>query len=884
MSLSPGARLGPYEIVASIGAGGMGQVYRARDTRLNRVVALKVLPPELANTDRRRRFLQEAQAASILNHPNIVTIHDIVSDAGRDAIAMEHIAGRTLEQVIPADGLRLGDVLRHGIAIASGVAAAHDAGVVHRDLKPGNVMVTDAGHIKVLDFGLAKLREVVTHDEATRTREHTAAGTIVGTASYMSPEQAEGLKVDARSDIFSFGALLYEMVTGRRAFHGETPMSTITAILRDQPTPIASDHPDVPRELERIIVRCLRKDPDRRYQTMSDVRLALEELKEDVERAPGVELHSPGRRRRAYVWPLVGLVLASASVAWVMWNRKPAVPEAPTIIKPFTNNGGFEGSPAVSPDGKMIAFAWNGDQLDTMDIYVKLLDSSQPLKLTSGPEAKMWPVWSPDGRRIAYTSPVGDVGRQVYEIPALGGHPRRITEGWATDWSPDGHSLLVIRHTTSESSGGVFLVSVADGSTLRLTTFASGHLQDSAKFSADGASVLFTEVESANRSRIMRLPVAGGETQPVQISGLRQADMRTLLPGGREMLVAGLREGGGQLALFRVPLEGGAPSELPYGGAAARPGLAALVRAGVSAARTAPTLAFVEFTSNVNVWRVAAWPGGERKPERWIASEREEFSAAASPDGSRIAVASTRSGFAQIWVADAATRNARSVTSISAGIVGSPRWSPDGTQIAFDARVEGNPDIWVVSSQGGTPRRLTSESAEDVVPDWSSDGKWVYFTSDRTGRLEVWRAPATGGTAQQVTREGGFNARLSANGVVYYLKSRDRGELRRCPAAGGKEEPIDPEFRSRNFVVLSDGIYGLDGGEASPAGGSPATNVRPGRARFYRFRTRRWEDLGFSTARTVATNGIDVSPDRQWLYYSQADERGSDVMVVENFR
>ena len=464
----------------------------------------------------------------------------------------------------------------------------------------------------------------------------------------MSPEQAEGLKVDARSDIFSFGALLYEMVTGRRAFHGETPMSTITAILRDQPTPIASDHPDVPRELERIIVRCLRKDPDRRYQTMTDVRLALEELKEDVERAPGVELHSPGRRRRAYVWPLVGLVLASASVAWVMWNRKPAVPEAPTIIKPFTNNGGFEGSPAVSPDGKMIAFAWNGDQLDTMDIYVKLLDSSQPLKLTSGPEAKMWPVWSPDGRRIAYTSPVGDVGRQVYEIPALGGHPRRITEGWATDWSPDGHSLLVIRHTTSESSGGVFLVSVADGSTRRLTTFASGHLQDSAKFSADGASVLFTEVESANRSRIMRLPVAGGETQPVQISGLRQADMRTLLPGGREILVAGLREGGGQLALFRVPLEGGAPSELPYGGAAARPGLAALVRAGVSAARTAPTLAFVEFTSNVNVWRVAAWPGGERKPERWIASEREEFSAAASPDGSRIAVASTRSGFAQI--------------------------------------------------------------------------------------------------------------------------------------------------------------------------------------------------------------------------------------------
>ena len=381
----------------------------------------------------------------------------------------------------------------------------------------------------------------------------------------------------------------------------------------------------------------------------------------------------------------------------------------------------------------------------------------------------------------------------------------------------------------------------------------------------------------------MRLPLAGGEARPVRIDGLRQADMRTLLPGGREFVVAGLREAGGQLALFRVPLEGGAPRQLPYAGAAARPGLAALVRAGVSAAREAPTLAFIEFTSNVNVWRVAAWPAEERRPERWISSEREEFSAAASADGSRIAWQSTRSGVAQIWVADGAGRNAQSVTSMFAGIVGSPRWSPDGTQIAFDARAEGNPDIWLVRP-GGEPRRLTNESSEDVVPDWSPDGTWVYFTSDRTGRPEVWRTPAAGGTAQQITREGGFNPRLSPNGVVYYLRSRDQGELRRCPAAGGKEEPIDPQFKSRNFVVLNDGIYGLDGGEASPAGGSPATNVRQGRARFYRFRTRRWEDLGFTTARTVATNGIDLSPDRRWLYYSQADERGSDVMVVENFQ
>jgi Tol biopolymer transport system component/tRNA A-37 threonylcarbamoyl transferase component Bud32 len=879
--------LGPFEILEKIGQGGMGVVWKARHTRLNRVVALKILSGDVVTDDRRRRFLYEAQAASALNHPNIITVHDIVSEPGCDAIAMEYVTGRTLDCAIPPKGLPIADVLHFAIDIASGVAAAHGAGIIHRDLKPANVMVTDAGQVKVLDFGLAKRVEPLdAGNDVTQTQAaRTAEGAIVGTVSYMSPEQAEGRALDARSDIFSFGSLLYEMVAGRRAFHGDTPLSTITAILRDQPPPIAANRVDVPRELERIIARCLRKDPGRRYQTMSDVRLALEELKEDPgSEAAGGSVHEE-RQRRRWLWiSTTAVIVATAVVGGMLWSQRAAAPHAPTLIRPLTNSAGFEGSPAVSPDGKMVAYAWNGTQSDTFDIYVKLLGSPQPLKLTSGPGAKMWPVWSPDGTRIAYTTPVGDVNRQVYEVPAFGGSPRRIADGWATDWSADGNWLLVMRQTTNEAAGGVFLIDVVSGGARRLTTFASGRLQDSARFSADGKSVFFTDVESADRSRVMRIAADGGPAHPVPITGLRQADIRTLVPGGRELLLAGLPEGGGSLALFRVPVEGGTPVPLPYGGAAALPGLAALVRAGVSAARLAPTLAFVEFRSNVNVWRVAAWPGSDRTPERWIASGREEFSAAASPDGSRIAVASTRSGVAQIWVMDADGRNGRNVTSLVGGIVGSPRWSPDGTRISFDARVEGNPDIWVVSQQGGTPRRLTTESAEDVVPDWSPDDQWVYFTSDRTGRQEVWRTPSTGGSAEQVTRGGGFNARLGRDGFIYYLKSRDTGELRRCPAAGGREETLDTRFKSRNFVVLSDGIYGLDGGEASPAGGSPATNVRPGRARFYRFRTRRWEDLGFTTARTVATNGIEVSPDRQWLYYSQGDEHGSAIMLVENFR
>jgi Tol biopolymer transport system component len=294
-----------------------------------------------------------------------------------------------------------------------------------------------------------------------------------------------------------------------------------------------------------------------------------------------------------------------------------------------------------------------------------------------------------------------------------------------------------------------------------------------------------------------------------------------------------------------------------------------------------PTLAFVENVSNVNVWRVGAWPGTDRKPERWVTSRGEELTPAVSPDASRIAVSSTRSETSQIWLTDAAGANPNRLTSMAGVVVGSPRWSPDGKQIAFDARVNGNPDIWVIPPAGGEPRRLTTENSVDVVPAWSADGRQIYFTSDRTGRMEIWRMPSTGGTAEQITREGGFSPQPSLDGnYVFYLNDRLQGELRRCPAGGGREETIAAEFKSRNFAVLSDGLYGLDAGTAEPGG----VQAQTGKARFYRFKTRKWEDLGFVTEKPVNPNGISLSPDRKWLYYSQIDERGSDIMLVENFR
>jgi serine/threonine protein kinase len=279
-----------YEVLEKLGEGGMGVVWKARDTRLDRFVALKLLPAgKIKDDDRKRRFSQEAKAASALNHPHIVTIYDIDSGDGEDFIAMEFVPGKTLDQLIPKKGLRINEALKYAIQVADALAAAHAAGIVHRDLKPGNVMVTDNGSVKVLDFGLAKLTERSPTSEFARTETiavaapETGEGTIVGTVSYMSPEQAEGKKVDTRSDIFSFGALLYEMLTGRRAFEGDSKMSTLAAILTRDPEfgdPVARE---IPRDVSKILQRCLRKEPERRAQSMADLKLALEEAKEETE-------------------------------------------------------------------------------------------------------------------------------------------------------------------------------------------------------------------------------------------------------------------------------------------------------------------------------------------------------------------------------------------------------------------------------------------------------------------------------------------------------------------------------------------------------------------------------------------------------------------------
>ena len=348
----------------------MGEVYRARDTRLGREVAIKVLPADkLSDPARRARFLQEARIASALNHPHIVTIYEIESAEGVDFIVMEFVPGKTLEALIPRHGMRLGEALRIAIPLADALAAAHGAGIVHRDLKPANVMVTPEGVVKVLDFGLAKLRqaEAAGEDDTTLDAQSKLSrpGRIAGTPAYMSPEQASGGVVDARSDVFSFGAVLYEMVTGRRPFGGGSTAEMLASLLKDQPKPPSGLVPDVPKELERIVLRCLRKEPSRRFQNMLDVKVELEEIKEESDSG----LTTPGVRapRRRGLWVAAGVAgaLAVATGSLLLWRSWRPEPPAPYLV-PLTSTPGDETVPTFSPDGDQIAFAWNGEKGDNL--------------------------------------------------------------------------------------------------------------------------------------------------------------------------------------------------------------------------------------------------------------------------------------------------------------------------------------------------------------------------------------------------------------------------------------------------------------------------------------------------------------------------------------
>ena len=489
--------LSHYDLLSPIGEGGMGVVYRAVDTRLGRPVAVKLLRPDgPICEEHRKRFVHEARAASALNHPNIVTIYDIGQDHEIDFIAMEYITGSSLAHVMGGNRLTIGNGLKYAVQIADALAAAHAAGILHRDLKPANIMVDDKGSIKVLDFGIAKLvapADVDSQNEPATTEAaspRTEEGAILGTAAYMSPEQAEGKPADARSDVFSFGSVLYEMFTGRRAFSGATRMSTLAAVLTGEPDPPSQVVPGLSHDLEKMIVRCLRKSPERRWQSMADLKVALEDLRDEADprRLAEAPVTVPARRRaRALLAGLaiVAIGLLTLTVWWRATWRQPPLGPKPFLTR-LTSDIGWTDYPAISLDGKILAYASDRSGDGNLDIWVQQIPDGAPVRLTSDAADDVEPSFSADGTRIAFQS--SRVGGGIYLIPTLGGEERLLAaRGFSPRFSPDGNWIA---YGVAEQSGSRIYVAPATGGPAKPVA-ADFYRTQAPVWSPDGRSLLF---------------------------------------------------------------------------------------------------------------------------------------------------------------------------------------------------------------------------------------------------------------------------------------------------------------------------------------------------------------------------------------------------------
>jgi Tol biopolymer transport system component len=870
-----GEVLSHYQILEKLGEGGMGVVYKARDTHLDRFVALKVLPPEkVADPERKRRFVQEAKAASALNHPNIITIYDISSDQGVDFIAMEFVPGKTVDELIPRKGMRLSEALKCAVQIADGLSRAHSAGIVHRDLKPSNVMVDDHGLVKVLDFGLAKLTESVVGEEApTQTEE----GAIVGTVAYMSPEQAQGKPVDARSDIFSFGSLLYEMVTGRRAFHGDTKISTLAAIIHQEPTPLAAE---TPRDLEKIITRCLRKDPARRFQHMADVHVALLELKEDTDSGKlAAELPPRPRRYRRAAAGIAALLLIAAAALWLHFRKPVQEPEPKVTV--FTSYVGMQATPSFSPEGNQVAFAWNGEKQDNHDIYVKVIGTETALRLTTHPAVDSFPAWAPDGRSIAFLRQTSEHTAAIYRVAPLGGAERKVADvvvpglplsGGGLCWTRDGKWILSSDADSPGKLSYIVLVSSETGEKRKLTS-GEGFGEFHPALSPDNRTLAFVRGLGVAQSLLFLLSLDTELRPTAAARQLRPAGRwnwsPVWTPDGKSLLfTSGLDST--RSRLWRISASGDSPP-------------APVSQAGDGSLWPAVSpqgnrLVFSRLFADSNIWRIdVPGPGGRAgTPRQVVASTRADQWPAFSPDGGRIAFESSRSGGYGVWLANADGSNPQPLYVDPNYVSEDPAWSPDGRTIAFDARKDKQFEIYLISPEGGAPHRLTNHPSDNWVPSWSRDGKWVYFASNRTGRPEVWRVPAAGGEAVQLTRNGGFTTQESPDGRTLFF-DRERVSLTsptslwKMPVEGGEEAKVLDSVGAHTWALVDQGLWFINW-----------TNPGDAALQFLEFATGKVTRV--APISKPPAPGLAVSPDGRTILYVQYDQRGSELMLMENFR
>jgi eukaryotic-like serine/threonine-protein kinase len=885
-----GQTVSHYRIVEKLGGGGMGVVYKAEDVKLRRFVALKFLPDAVAlDPAALHRFNREAQAASALNHPNICTIYEIGEHGGRPFIAMEFLDGHTLKHHIGGGSLNSEKFVDLSIEIAEALEAAHAEGIIHRDIKPANIFVTKRGHAKVLDFGLAKIMPggVAENDSALRTiTTHellTSPGTTLGTIAYMSPEQARGHELDARTDLFSFGAVLYEMATGRLAFSGETAAIVMDAILNRTPIAAGRFNPELSPKLEMIIEKAIEKDRNLRYQSATDIKTDLTRLKRDGQstRATPAAVDGrssedvvPGEARARYGgmnWMmLAGILVVGVLVAGYYWIRgrgagtkENTEANAPLVPIPFTTFKGQEVEPAFSPDGSQIAFAWDGGTDKNFDLYVKVVGKESVLRLTHKPSEWLAPAWSPDGRTIAFQRKAAS-NSGVFEIPAIGGPERKLasvvftyTPVMSLSWSNDGRLL-----TYGDGDGVMHLLNHENGEVTTLAHPAECDRGWSPAFSPDGKRIAFL----CERNNLFFVFV----TRPDR-TGVRQITSEDVGPqnlswtaNGKRLLLTNPRTN----QLLEMDPENGKQAVLIFSQDGSQPAVP----------RSGERLAYTRSFENVDIWGTSLDTKRVGQQRMLVASTRTQRAPDISPDGKRIAFESDRSGVREVWVADIDGSNPVQLTHFNNPLTGSPRWSPNGHLIAFDSRAGGQATVYIVDPDGGVPRRLSPKGNGDSLPTWSRDGKWIYVSASDRENSDIYKIPLEGGTPKLIATAGVLigNVKETEDGKwLYYAKGDAGAEIRVVPSNGGEDHAVAgmPAMTGMtDWALGKDGIFFLDRRALQ-------TTIK-----FFDLRTKQIRQVATLNKPAYAWGGLSLSPDGKWLAYSQVDDTPSDIMLVEHFQ
>jgi eukaryotic-like serine/threonine-protein kinase len=836
--LAEGQTLGHYEVAGLIGRGGMGEVYLAKDKLLNRRIALKLLPADYTrNKDRLRRFQQEAQAASALNHPNILTIYELGQVNGQQFMATEFVEGETLRQLMKRGGQSVGEALDITIQIAGALSAAHRAGIIHRDIKPENIMLRPDGYVKVLDFGLAKLtqQEERTPKPIETDKTETSSGLVMGTVKYMSPEQARGQSVDLRSDIFSLGVVLYEMVTGHAPFKGEDASHLVGSILKDEPGPLTQYAPDAPEELQRIVSKALSKDKARRYRTAEDLLDDLKTLRQQMELGPASQTIVQKADSRAtstealergttvsieYVVSRilqhkVGATLTLAAFVIVIGGitfgfykltglKKAVLPFQQVKVTRLTTFG-HASMPVISPDGKYVFYGKeDGKQLS---LWLRQIGATNELQIVPPTEANYGGgVFSADGKYVYYSiSPISQnttFNFPVYQIPISGGTARKlpISAAAAVSVSPDGQRLAYM-HVDLSRKETELLTANADGTNERVILKRQGpgglYYTVIPSWSPKGTSIAFAVRSADDRALVAEVDVLSGTERAISSHKWNQVGGVVWLPDMSALIVVAGDESASTRQIWQLSYPSGEAQRLTND-------IGSYHSISVSSDGKALITEVVENQSSIwtvpvdtnNYFLIDLGLAKQVSVNRFDGRPGLSF----TPDG-RIVYAVEGNGNIEIWIMDADGENRKQLTT--SHIARRPAVSPNGNYIVFESdRTGDGVHIWRMDIDGGTPTQLTTGQA-DAFPAFSPDGQWVVYESWESKQPTIWRVSIEGGVPAQITTTPSHSPVFSPDGklIAYgYFGEKSQPRITVIPSEGG--QPIKTFDLPRAYRTL----------------------------------------------------------------------------------